>query len=193
MNDAFGMVDDTTHEPSFGEVLAANVRRLRVARRLSLSELARATGIGKATLSAVEHGNGNPTVGTLTLLAGALRVRLAELVEEPLLGEVRIVRARRESPDANGLWTRTIDTFGAEGLVELLELSLPPRFTHELEPRRPGTREELLVLAGSVIAGPVERISELAGGDYASFPADLARTLETGRQAADVLLLVHGT
>ena len=163
MNGAFDMADHTN------TTLAANVRRLRVARRLSLSELARATGIGKATLSAIEHGNANSTIGTLTLLAGALRVRLAELVEEPLLGEVRIVRAADDEPaDGDGLRRRAIDRFTADGPVELVELALPPGApAHELEPRGAGTREELLVLRGTVLAGPVERVSELSAGDYA--------------------------
>jgi len=172
--------------------LAANVRRLRVARRLSLSELARTTGIGKATLSAIENDNANPTIGTLTLLAGALRVRLAELVEEPLLGEVRIVRATDAEPvDGDGLRRRAIDRFAADGPVELVELALPPGHAHELEPRGAGTREELLVLRGTVLAGPVERVSELSAGDYASFPGDVARLVETRRHGASVLLIGH--
>ena len=78
------------------DVLAANLRRLRIARRLSLSELARATGMSKATLSSVESGRSNPTIETLAALAGALRVALGELLEEPPVGEVRIVRRGRQ-------------------------------------------------------------------------------------------------
>src|SRR5438105_13004998 len=80
-------------------VLAANLRRLRIARHLSLSELARATGVSKATLSGIENGRANPTVDTLAGLAAALRVSLAELLAELPLGEVRVVRGahgRRE-------------------------------------------------------------------------------------------------
>src|ERR1700722_12576322 len=78
--------------------LAANVRRLRVARHLSLSRLARDTSISKATLSAIERARGNPTIDTLTLLAGALRVSVAELLEETRAGEMRIVRVSQPSP-----------------------------------------------------------------------------------------------
>src|SRR5260370_28373266 len=73
--------------------LAANLRRLRIARHLSLSELTRITSMSKATLSGIENGRGNPTVETLALLAGPLRVSIADLLEETQLGEVRIVRA----------------------------------------------------------------------------------------------------
>src|SRR3954452_4268606 len=73
--------------------LAANLRRLRIARHLSLSELARATAMSKATLSGIENGRANPTVETLAALAGALRVPVGELLAEPPLGEVRVVRS----------------------------------------------------------------------------------------------------
>src|SRR5689334_22735036 len=85
------------------DVLAANLRRMRIARRLSLSELARATGMSKATLSSVESGRSNPTVETLAALASALRVSLGELLEEPPVGEVHVVRGSRNGPDARQL------------------------------------------------------------------------------------------
>ena len=47
-------------------VVAANLRRLRGGQGRSLSELARASGIAKATLSALEAGRGNPTIETLS-------------------------------------------------------------------------------------------------------------------------------
>ena len=75
--------------------------------------------------------------------------------------------------------------------LSLSELALPPGHAHELEPRGAGTREELLVLRGTVLAGPVERVSELSAGDYASFPGDVARLVETRRHGASVLLIGH--
>ena len=92
LNDTFSMLASRPQD-----VLAANLRRLRIARRLSLSELARATGMSKATLSSVESGRSNPTVETLAALAAALRVSLGELLEEPPLGEVRVVRRGRQA------------------------------------------------------------------------------------------------
>jgi transcriptional regulator with XRE-family HTH domain len=75
--------------------LAANLRRLRVAARTSLSELARATGVGKATLSAIENGRGNPTVETLAALAAALGVPVVDLLAVPEPAPVTVVRAGR--------------------------------------------------------------------------------------------------
>src|ERR1700761_3732742 len=90
LNDLFSMVVD--ERIGVRERLASNLRRLRIARRLSLSELARATGMSKATLSGIENGRANPTVETLAGLAGALRISVTELLDELPLGEVRIAR-----------------------------------------------------------------------------------------------------
>ncbi len=174
--------------------LAANVRRLRVARHLSLSRLAQETSISKATLSAIERASGNPTIDTLTLLAGALRVSVAELLEKARAGEMRIVRAA----EANKLWPppsggrRTLESTGElRGSLRIGELTLAPSELHEPSPRASGSRTAVLVLSGKLIAGPVERISELASGDYASFPADAPHLYEAGRVAARVLMIEY--
>jgi transcriptional regulator with XRE-family HTH domain len=178
------------HETDVQHVLAANVRRLRIAHHLSLSELARATQRSKATLSGVESGRSNPTVETLAALAGALRVSLAELLEESGLDDVTIVRASaRDSASAPpGVRRRALAAFVPAGALALAELSLDAGVTHEGEPEAAGTRAHVYVVQGRVLGGPVERVTELTPGDYASFPIDLPYVFETARQAARLLL-----
>src|SRR5436309_15861509 len=84
------------------EALAGNLRRLRVARRWSLADLAAATGAGKATLSAIENGRANPTVETLASLAGALDVEVAALLEGTPADEVTLVRAAEAVREREG-------------------------------------------------------------------------------------------
>jgi transcriptional regulator with XRE-family HTH domain len=173
--------------------LASNLRRLRIARHLSLSALARLTSTSKATLSAIENGRANPTVDTLALLAGALRVSIADLMEEPQMGEMRIVRASQaEHRSGKDVSQRRLDAIlGLHGDLEIFELSLPPHHTHEMSPRAAGSRQRVLVLQGKMIAGPRERISELSSGDYASFPADALHVYETGRTSARSLISAY--
>jgi transcriptional regulator with XRE-family HTH domain len=158
--------------------LAANLRRLRIARRVSMSELARATGMSKATLSSIERGRSNPTVETLAALAAALRVSLSELLEEPPLGEIRVVRA-------GGL-----DRVEQAG-VALSERVWEPHQVEEAEPASAGSRAGVYVLEGKLIAGPAERVTELGTGDYASFPIDVPYLYETERRRARALVLTY--
>ena len=189
MNDAFAM----TVQSSDGDVkarLAANVRRLRVARHLSMSELARVTATSKATLSAIENGRGNPTVDTLASLAEALGASLGDLLEQAQLGEVRVVRASQSTiRAADGMQRRELNADrDIHGSLDVYELELPARHVHELRSGKDGSRRSVLVLQGRLIAGPVERISELGVGDYMSFPADTPQLLEAGRTAVRVLV-----
>jgi len=175
------------------DALAANLRRLRVAQHLSLSELARATGVSKATLSGIERGNGNPTVETLAALAGELRTSVGELLSEPELAPIRIVRGERTAAGDGEQGRRALDALALDGDLEVLELVLEPHRVEELPARAAGSRTLLYVLQGKPIAGPVERLSELASGDYASFPADVPQVIEAGAAPVRTLVLVATT
>jgi transcriptional regulator with XRE-family HTH domain len=186
------MLDHSPHD-NVQTVLAANLRRLRIARHLSLSELARATTMSKATLSSIENGRANPTVDTLASLAGALRVSIAELLEDLPIPEVRVVRsAQGRLERRDGLPQRLLDSVTAGGPLEVAELALPARAAHEAEPRPPRTRAHVFVLQGKLITGPVELPTELDAGDYASFPADIPHLYEAGRSATRALVISQG-
>jgi transcriptional regulator with XRE-family HTH domain len=173
-------------------VLAANLRRMRIARHISLSGLAREMGVSKATLSGIENAHSNPTVETLAGLAQALRSTIGELLEEPPLGEIRIVRAARGEPaDRDGMPCRILDAIPAGGGVEIVELVLAAHERCEAPAGADGVRVHVYVRAGRLIAGPVERHTELAAGDYASFPADVPQVYEAARHSARALLLTQ--
>jgi transcriptional regulator with XRE-family HTH domain len=171
-------------------VLAANLRRQRIARGLSLSELARNTGIGKATLSGIENGRANPTVETVAGLAGALRIPLAELLGETPIGEVRIVRAsERSSEPREGTLRRLLEAIPAGRDLELSEIALGARELLLCDAGANGSRAHVYVLHGKLITGPAARPSELSPGDYASFPADVPHLYEAVRHPARALVL----
>ena len=169
------------------EALAGNLRRLRVAARVSLSELARATGVGKATLSAIEYGLGNPTVVTLDALAAALGVPIVDLLGASAPDPVTVVRAGRGVPVGDG-----VDRMGRlVGGAELRRATYMP-LTDLEEPAHPaGTRVHVVVTRGTLVVGPAERISELGPGDYAAFPADVPHVFRTGRRRAEAVVVVE--
>ena len=79
------------------EAIAAAVRRERMRRELSLSELARLAGLSKATLSQLEAGQGNPGVETVWSLSVALGVPFSQLVAPPTPA-VQVIRAGEGVP-----------------------------------------------------------------------------------------------
>jgi XRE family transcriptional regulator, regulator of sulfur utilization len=176
-------------EPNIRQRLATNLRRLRVARHLSLSALARATAMSKATLSGIERGHANPTVDTLAALAGALEVPIADLLAEADESEILIVRSSQANRPSDRIGAHLLETVSSEGPVEFTQIFLPARHAHEEPPRPAGTRRHVLVIDGTLIAGPVDRISELAAGDYASFPADVPHVYEAPRGRARAVVV----
>lgn len=61
-------------------VLAANLRRLRLARDLSQDELADSAGVRQALVSAIEVGTANPTLDSLERIAIALGGTVGDLL-----------------------------------------------------------------------------------------------------------------
>jgi transcriptional regulator with XRE-family HTH domain len=81
--------------PDVGDVLAANLHRLRTSRRLSLATLATRADLAKATLANLEQGRGNPTIETLWSLAIALGVPFSDLLEDRRETSTVVVRAQQ--------------------------------------------------------------------------------------------------
>jgi transcriptional regulator with XRE-family HTH domain len=63
-------------------MVGRNVKRLRVAARLSQAELAERMGVDRAYVSGLELGQRNPTVVTLWHISKALGVRLRSFFDE---------------------------------------------------------------------------------------------------------------
>lgn len=79
--------------------LAARLRQLRAEHGLSLSELARATGISSSFLSLIEQAQSDITIGRLVRLAEFYDVELADLVNGPPTAPSDHVRILRTAPD----------------------------------------------------------------------------------------------
>jgi transcriptional regulator with XRE-family HTH domain len=118
-----------------GEVIAANLHRLRTARRMSLATLAARADVAKATLANLEQGRGNPTIETLWLLALGLGVAFSDLLEDQRETTSVVVRAQqgvrvRGSTPGGQLDLRLLDRIERDGLVEVFDLFLPAGTEH---------------------------------------------------------------
>ena len=64
------------------EIVGANVRRYRLAAKLSQEELAARMGVEQYYISGLEAGRRNPTISTTSRAAEALGIKVAQLFEE---------------------------------------------------------------------------------------------------------------
>ena len=90
--------------PAIATVLAEvgpRLKRVRVRRGVTLTELAAATGISKSTLSRLETGQRKPSLELLLPIAQAHQVPLDELVGAPEVGDPRIRPSRGNATAAS--------------------------------------------------------------------------------------------
>jgi transcriptional regulator with XRE-family HTH domain len=168
------------------EQIGERVRRHRTARSWTLDQLADRSGVSRRMLITIEHGDGNPSIGTLLRISDALGVGLPVLVD--------VERPRTSTVTAAGqapvLWRgprggRALLVAGTEppDVVELWDWTLQPGEAHTSEPHTAGTRELVLVLEGRVHLRVGDRTDRLEAGDSAAFAGDVAHGYATPADA----------
>lgn len=160
--------------------VARNVRALREGAGLSLGQLASAAGIGKSTLSLLESGSGNPSVETLWSIARSLGVPFGRLIEAPV-PDVRVVRAGegiQVGSESAPYRARLLAASARRGSTELYVLEIEPGPARQAEPHIAGVVEHVLVLQGTLLAGPAQVPATLEPGDLASFGGDAPHRYE---------------
>ncbi|MDP3385764.1 MAG: XRE family transcriptional regulator [Eubacteriales bacterium] len=65
-------------------VIADNLKEIRINRGLSLDNAASLTGVSKSMLGQIERGESNPTIATLWKIASGLKVSLSSLIQKPV-------------------------------------------------------------------------------------------------------------
>ncbi len=178
-----------------GEVLAANLHRLRTSRRMSLATLAARADLAKATLANLEQGRGNPTIETLWSLALGLGAAFSDLLEDRRETTTAVVRAQqgarvRGSTPGGKLDLRLLDRIERGGLVEIFDMFLPAGAEHLGGPHGSGVVERVLVHAGMITVGPASDTLTLGPGDYARYSGDGPHVYRSGDEDCHGVLLV---
>jgi transcriptional regulator with XRE-family HTH domain len=162
-----------------GRILAANLRMLRAAADLSLSELARRSDIAKGTLSQLESGTSNPTIETVFSLSNALGVPVSSLLTERVAADVVLVRsADLEVLSSNAVDLRMLRRMDVtEAVIELFDQRVRQGQVQHSSGHH--GREHVIVTSGVLRVGPTEAPFELGPGDYVSFLAQRPHSYET--------------
>lgn len=178
-----------------GDVIAANLRRLRMARRMSLATLATRADVAKATLANLEQGRGNPTIETLWSLALGLGVAFSDLLEDRSETTTVVVRAQqgarvRGATQGGKLDLRLLDRVEGGGLVEVFAMFLPAGTEHLGSPHGSGVVERVFVHEGTITVGPVSDPLTLGPGDYARYSGDSPHVYRSADADGHGMLLV---
>jgi transcriptional regulator with XRE-family HTH domain len=162
--------------------VGSRLKRVRAQRRMTLTDVAAATGISKSTMSRLETGQRRPTLELLLALSHVYRVPLDDLVAAPEQGDPRIrlkpgrVKGRTVIP-----LTRQPDGMQAWKIVIPTSKATP-------EPRAHDGYEWIYVLSGHMrfVLGDQDWV--LGPGEVASFDTKVPHWFgSTGAEPAEIL------
>jgi transcriptional regulator with XRE-family HTH domain len=169
--------------------IAANLKRLRLARQISQQRLSDLSGVPRPTLAHLESGAANPTLAVVLKVSEALRVRLEELWQQP---EPIILHTRGDElptrSRAGGKFLRLLGEASSSLGFERIELAPSGRVS--VKAASPGNRHHLFCETGEVtIVAGGERCA-LGAGEGAAIGSDIGYKAHNGARAVAVLFRV---
>lgn len=175
--------------------LGERLKQARLARNLSLTALARTSGLSKGFLSQVESGATNPSLRSLQSLAQALSLSVSDLVatealpptstESPRLRLVRRMHAERARSELRPI--------GATSQGAVYVAHLLPGSALESSAASGSADAYLMVLSGEVDFSQPGTALALGEGDSLSFPLAPGYRLTGHKRFRSSLLLVLGS
>jgi transcriptional regulator with XRE-family HTH domain len=161
--------------------LAANLRYTRQRRGLTQAQLASLCGLPRSTVAQIETGSGNPTLGILARIAGALHLSIEELLSAPHARCQLFVRGSLPS-EARGRGTALVSKLLPDPIpgMEIDRIELQPGGRMTGIPHRPGTREYLTCEQGRLTLRAAGERYDLSKGDVAAFQGDQPHSYHNG-------------
>ena len=171
--------------------IGSAIRRERSAAGISVSELARRSGVSKATVSQLESGRGNPSVETLWALGDALGVPFARLVDETTepvtfirAADAPLIRSAGSSYEAALLSASPHNARRDVYLVQAERNSPKASAPHAL-----GTVEHVILVSGAARVGPASSPLSMSPGDYLCYPGDAPHVFEALDEGTTAVLI----
>jgi transcriptional regulator with XRE-family HTH domain len=151
--------------------LGQNMRHLRDVQGLTQEQMAKLSGLPRATWANLESGTANPTLAVLTKVATALRVSLEELIAAPKAACQHYERDSLPTQQRGAVTVRKLLPDPIPGM-DLERLEIPPNSQMTGSPHTPGTREYLTCESGTITLFAAGETYVLAPGDVVVFHGD---------------------
>jgi len=173
-------------------IVAANIKRLREERRLSLDELSRQCSVSKSMLAQIERGEGNPTVSTLIKIANGMRVPFDALTDRRE-SNFEIIKLADIEPvlEADGRsknYTIFPDDHDRHFAVYLLDLA--PGAFWETQSHLGGTVEYLTVAKGAVEVSSYGVTSQIHESESFRFRGDARHSYKNISDGQTVIYMI---
>ena len=170
--------------------VATNLKRIRMARKMSLDVVAEQTGVSKSMLGQIERGESNPTVGILGKIVSGLRVSFDDLVKVPK-EEIYVVRKENINPSKESTEEYTVYTyfpFESDRNFEIYVFEIKPGGKYLSGAHGEKTCEYLNVFSGELTLRIGDESRVLKKGDAVRFNTDRDHIYENN---SDEVLIVN--
>ena len=135
-----------------GDSFYSKIKEYRIAKNLTIKELAEKANITSSMLSQIERGLANPSINTLKLIAQALDTPLFKFfIEDSNITNQVVTREKRKRislPDEDGIIYELL-TPDLTGSIEFCQLTLEPGKTTSDTPMGHEGEEVALILSGT--------------------------------------------
>lgn len=133
--------------------IGGNIRKLRMARSMTLGDLAEISGVSKSMLGQIERGDANPTISTIWKIANGLKVSFSSMIS--LINENHDVIDKHDvaimRSDDGLLENIPFFPFSAGRNFEMFEIILQPNGYLDGDNHPPKTKEFIIVFSGTLI------------------------------------------
>lgn len=175
-------------------VVAANVKRIREQKKLTLDAAAEATGVSRSMLAQIEKGDVNPTISVLWKIANGFKVSFTMLVEKKD-DTVCVVRQSDTEPlkeDGGRYLNYPVFSFDEKTLFETYRIVIEKSGTLSAQPHMNGAEEYITVFAGQVEITVAEDSFQLSKGDSIRFLANVPHSYRNvGADRAELSMLIY--
>lgn len=175
------------------EIIAANLKRIRGERNLSLGQLAEMAGVSKVMLAQLEKGTSNPTINTVWKITGALQLPYTSLLELPEAKAIHVRKADIHALEEDRYHIFSYYTRNGDREFELYQIEMDPGCVHESIGHSTNSSEYIMVVDGKMILEVNGEEYTLETDDGLCFEAAAPHIYRniTNRKAKAVLLISY--
>lgn len=174
--------------------IAANTKRIREQKKLTLDAAASLTGVSRSMLAQIEKGEVNPTISVLWKIANGYKVSFTSLTEEQGKA-VSVIRLADREPlreDGGRYLNYPVFAFDEQTLFETYRIVIEAGGALSAQPHLRGAVEYITVFTGAAeITVDGERLL-LSKGDSVRFCADVPHGYRnSGSEPAELSMLIY--
>ncbi len=146
--------------------IAANLKRIRKSKKMSLDILARKTGVSKSMLGQIERGESIPTISTIAKITNGINISFEELLYPPTASvlvidndKLPIVRYKEGTYQMHSFFPGE-----KRGKFEVFELKIEPGGDCESLSEETDNCEYIIIVQGVLTLKTTEGIYEVSAG-----------------------------